>query len=306
MQDKKVKLIYFSLNDSTSKQLELTWGQFFSILAISFLILLFFVSTSVALFTGFYKSLKISSLSKLNQNLSMQLSDMGSKLIQIEKHMKELETEDDQLRIIADLPKIDADTRNVGVGGYLNVNYEIPVGSDALSNQVFEYQRILEKMERRIELTKHSRQEVEEKLEENRAVLKHTPSIRPLVDGRITDKFGMRLHPIIDQMQLHSGIDISAERGTEVFATAAGVVEKVNTSHNINRSYGKYVVINHGHGVKTLYGHLSKILVREGQKIDRRDPIGCVGATGLATGPHLHYEVIQEGQQTDPLNFILN
>lgn len=306
MQDRKVKLVYFSLNESTSKQLELTRGQFFSVISVSFVILLFIVSVSVALFTDFYKSLKISSLSKLNKNLSMQVADLGSQLVHIENRVKELEAEDDQLRIIASLPKIDSDTRNVGVGGYLNVNYETPVGSDELSNQVFQYQQIMEKLERRIELTRHSRQEVQRQLEENRAFLKHTPSIRPLVDGRITDRFGMRLHPIIDQMKRHPGIDISAERGTEVFATASGVVESVNTTKNINRGYGKYVIVDHGYGVKTLYGHLAKVLVREGQKIDRRDPIGCVGATGLATGPHLHYEVIQEGEQKDPMHFILN
>lgn len=303
MQYKKVKIIYFSANDSDAKQLELSWGKFLSVLFTVILILLVIISASIALLTEFYKDIQIASLSKLNTTMKKQLISMSGKVNEIQSRIQELEKKDDQLRIIANLPKIDADTRNVGVGGISNINY--PLAPDEISPDVFEQQRLLDKLERRIELTKSSRDEIERKLSENQKLLKHTPSIRPLIDGVIKDKFGLRLHPIIDKIQHHKGVDISAEKGTEVLASAAGVVKKVVTD-NIYRGYGLHVIIDHGNKVETLYGHLSKVFVKPGEKVDRWKPIGLVGDTGLATGPHLHYEVIIAGEQQDPINFIFN
>lgn len=306
MQNKKVKIIYFSTRDSVARQFELSWGKFFSCLLTAFLIVLVLVAVSIALFTDFYHSMEIASLSKLNNLLKTQLSDMVAKVTKIETRIKELEKEDDNLRIIASLPRIDSDTRDVGVGGFLEANYSLPANSKEIGEQVYQYQHLIDKLERRIELTLLSREEIRKKLEQNQKIIKHTPSIRPLIGGFVRDKFGFRLHPFTERIQHHDGIDIAAEKGTEVFATAAGVVEKAVTKYKLNRGYGKQVVINHGFGFRTRYGHLSKILVRKGQKVDRWTPIGLVGETGLATGPHLHYEVIQEGERKDPLGYILN
>ncbi|MFQ5676126.1 MAG: M23 family metallopeptidase [bacterium] len=306
MQSKKVKVIYFSLHDSNARQIELTWGKFFSVLFSAFVMILLLVSASLALFTNFYQNLEISSLSKLNNHLRSQLLDLGNKLTQIDGRIKEIEKEDDQLRIIADLPKIDTDTRDVGVGGFTNVNDEMAMDSKDLTAQIFDYQQVLDKMERRIQLTNISRDQIKEKFNETEQVMKHTPSIRPIINGQIRDKFGNRIHPILEKIKLHPGVDIAAERGTEVFASAAGRVEKVVTKYRVNRGYGRYVIIDHGSGLKTRYGHLSKILVREGQEVNRWQPIGLVGDTGLATGPHLHYEVIKQGKQVDPQQYIFD
>lgn len=306
MQSKKVKIIYFSLRDSKANQLELSLGKFFSLLFSAFVVVLLLVSGSLALFTNFYQNLEISSLSKLNKHLRGQIHDLGNKLTQIEDRIEGLEKEDDQLRIIADLPKIDTDTRDVGVGGFTDVNDELAMDSKDLTEQIFDYQHVLDKMERRIKLTQLSREQIKTQFDETEKVMKHTPSIRPIIDGRIRDKFGKRIHPILEKIKHHPGIDIAAERGTEVFSSAAGTVETVVTKYRLNRGYGRYVIISHGHGLKTRYGHLSKILVREGQKVERWQPIGLVGDTGLATGPHLHYEVISEGKQVDPMQYILN
>lgn len=306
MPHKRVKIIYFSEHDSDAKQLEFSWGKFTSLLFSAFIGLLILVAATLLLLTDFYQKMEIASLAKLNNMLKSQLADMNGKVVQIEAKIKELENDDDELRIIADLPKIDADTRDVGVGGFTLVNYEIPLVTDEVSQTVIEYRQLLAKLERRMELTEASRDEIRSKLEENKYIMKHTPSIKPIIDGTIKDKFGFRLHPIIDKIKAHTGVDIAAERGTEVLATAAGIVEKVNTEYKVNHGYGKYIIVDHGNGTKTLYGHLSKVLVREGEKIERWKPIGLVGETGLATGPHVHYEVITDGKQEDPVKYILN
>ncbi|MBN1300266.1 MAG: M23 family metallopeptidase [Melioribacteraceae bacterium] len=113
----------------------------------------------------------------------------------------------------------------------------------------------------------------------------------------------MRYHPILKIRRMHYGIDILANRGTEVYAPGAGVVEFVGRKGG----HGNTVIINHGFGYKTLYAHLSKFKVKKGQSVKRGDLIALSGSSGsLATGPHLHYEVTHNGIALDPRNFIFD
>jgi len=110
----------------------------------------------------------------------------------------------------------------------------------------------------------------------------------------------MRIHPIHRIWKLHEGMDFTARTGTKIHSTGDGVVEKVKSSR---RGYGNQIIINHGFGYKTRYAHLSKHLVKVGQKVKRGQVIGLVGTTGQSTGPHLHYEVIKNNKPIDPINF---
>jgi murein DD-endopeptidase MepM/ murein hydrolase activator NlpD len=102
---------------------------------------------------------------------------------------------------------------------------------------------------------------------------------------------------------MHTGMDFTSPVGTEIHATGNGVVNKVEYD---GRGYGNNVIISHGFGYQTLYGHMSKILVRPGQKVSRGDLIGYVGNTGTSTGPHLHYEVLKGGKPVNPVNYYYN
>ena len=124
--------------------------------------------------------------------------------------------------------------------------------------------------------------------------------------GRISDKFGYRLDPFIQKIKHHDGVDISAPRGTEVYASADGIVERAKNNYKPNHGYGKEVIINHGNGIKTRYAHLDKINVKPGQRVNRWDIIGWVGNTGRSTGPHLHYEVMANGQHKDPQLYMID
>lgn len=165
---------------------------------------------------------------------------------------------------------------------------------------------LLSQLEQNLSQTQAVQRQIMEKFEVRRKQLEHIPSIKPLLSGRVTDFFGKRVDPFVSRVRHHQGLDIGAPNGTEVFAPANGVVEFVKTTYRRKTGYGKAVVINHGYGVKTLYGHLSDVKVKAGQKIERWDIIGLVGETGRATGPHLHYEVWVDGATTDPMRFILN
>ena len=116
------------------------------------------------------------------------------------------------------------------------------------------------------------------------------------VDGEVTDGFGMRIHPITGEEKFHSGIDIGASEGTPVGAAGAGEV----TMAGWNGGYGNCVMINHGNGLETLYGHLSAIMVSVGDLVSAGQTIGAVGSTGNSTGPHLHFEISQNGELIDP------
>ncbi|MGH7601852.1 MAG: M23 family metallopeptidase, partial [bacterium] len=165
---------------------------------------------------------------------------------------------------------------------------------------------LISQLEAHLSKTQALQKTIVAKFELRRKQLEHIPSIKPLLSGRITDLFGKRKDPFVYRTRHHQGLDIGAPNGTEVFAPANGVVEFVKTSYRRNRGYGRAVVINHGYGIKTLYGHLSEVKVKAGQRLERWDIVGLVGETGRATGPHLHYEVWVDGEATDPMRFILN
>jgi len=129
------------------------------------------------------------------------------------------------------------------------------------------------------------------------------PSIQPVRNSdlkRPIGGFGIRIDPIYRTRMMHSGLDFTADRGTEVYATGDGVVEVVESKR---WGYGKSILINHGFGYKTLYAHLSKFEVKEGQKVKRGELIGLIGSTGKSTGPHLHYEVIKDGTKVNPIGY---
>lgn len=136
--------------------------------------------------------------------------------------------------------------------------------------------------------------------------LARIPAIQPVANKqleRIGSGFGYRTDPFYQTQKFHSGIDFTAPRGVEVYATANGVVELVKSEI---WGYGQHIVINHGNGFSTLYGHLSKFLVKRGQKIIRGQLIGLIGSTGKSTGPHLHYEVHKNGEKLNPAYFFYN
>ena len=118
--------------------------------------------------------------------------------------------------------------------------------------------------------------------------------------GSISSRYGYRKSPFSDAREFHGGVDFRGKTGDEVVTTADGVVEKAKHV----RGYGKYVVIKHKKGYKTLYGHLSKIDVARGQKVEAGEKIGELGSTGRSTGPHLHYEIIRYGKRIDPGKYI--
>jgi murein DD-endopeptidase MepM/ murein hydrolase activator NlpD len=142
--------------------------------------------------------------------------------------------------------------------------------------------------------------QLQEYLDDQQSLLAATPSIWP-THGSITSEFGSRLDPYTGARETHLALDIGSPNGQAVLAPADGMV----VFTGIEGGYGNVLVIDHGYGVKTRYGHLSTIEVRPGQRVHRADVVASVGSTGLSTGPHLHYEVRVGGVPENPRKFIL-
>jgi murein DD-endopeptidase MepM/ murein hydrolase activator NlpD len=151
---------------------------------------------------------------------------------------------------------------------------------------------LLETMESRLQI-------VRKRVDRRNALADATPSMWPSY-GWLTSTMGMRTDPVTGEQDFHSGLDIAGERGQPVYSTAAGTV----TSAGYAGGYGNLVVVNHGFGLETRYGHLLNYSVNVGDRVKRGDQIGHVGATGRATGYHLHYEVLANGKLLNPLQLL--
>ncbi|MCX7894556.1 MAG: peptidoglycan DD-metalloendopeptidase family protein [Thermoanaerobaculum sp.] len=221
-------------------------------------------------------------LRRTNQKLQEALAEVHSRLEQFEQRTKQLAIAAgvaDALVAPAPPPRT-----SVGTGGPL----------DRLTGNPEQLLQREAQLERQLGA-------VEQRLSEQQLLLSHTPTIAPVV-GVITDGFGPRIDPMTRQAAFHDGLDISAAFGTPVKAPADGLVVFADRE----AGYGKAIKINHGYGFVTVYGHLDRILVKEGQRVKRGDIIGRVGMTGRTTGPHLHYEVWKDGERQNPLHYILD
>ena len=164
----------------------------------------------------------------------------------------------------------------------------------------------LKNLFQRINSQKKSYSELANLIKNKEQLLAATPAIQPVSNldlNRIASGFGYRIDPIYKTVKMHAGLDFSAPQGTPIYATADGRIKIAGYSDG---GYGNHVVINHGYGYETLYGHMVRIKARRGQSIKRGEVIGYVGSTGKSTGSHLHYEVHKNGQRLDPVYFFYN
>ena len=159
----------------------------------------------------------------------------------------------------------------------------------------------LSEVDMRASLQEQTMHELYELLQDQKALLTHTPSVWP-VKGWLTSVFGYRASPFTGRIQMHEGIDVATRMGTPVIAPADGTIIRVHTLEG----YGKTLLIDHGYGVTTRYGHNSEILAKAGDRVKRGDVIAKVGMTGITTAPHLHYEVRVNGVPVDPKKYILD
>ncbi len=221
-----------------------------------------------------YTQRAYTNLIKENQELRKTLRELSKKLDDMYNRQKVLAS-------VLNIPLYDIFSENFAIGGQIR-----DVDIDKITLYAKFQEDILKQLEIRAKLSKEE--------------LKRIPSIPP-IKGVFSSGFGIRKDPFTGGIEFHKGIDISAPTGTPIVATADGVVEKAGWNSG---GYGNQVVIDHGNGIKTRYAHMSKVLVKEGQKVRRGQVIGLVGSTGRSVAPHVHYEVYLNGNPVNPLRYI--
>lgn len=192
-----------------------------------------------------------------------------------------------------------------GVGGYDRYK-ELKDKNFLDEDLVLGLREKVDQLKRKLYIESKSQDDVIKLAEKKEKLSAAIPAIQPISNKQlvaIASGFGFRVHPIYKVKKMHTGIDFAASIGTPIYATADGKVLEVDVKFS---GYGKMVEIDHGFGYKTRYAHMHEFAVRPGQTIKRGDLVGYVGNTGLSTAPHLHYEVLINGSQVDPVHYFYN
>lgn len=253
---------------------------------------------------NFFDSPKEKQLRRQLEETSYQLDLLKQRTEQLDVVLKDIQERDNTIyRVIFETEPIPESIREAGYGG-INRYRSLRDLYDA--DLVVDVTKRVDKLSKQLYVQSKSFDEVWDLAKNKTNMLSSIPAIQPVANKdlkRMASGYGMRIHPIYKTFKMHTGMDFTAPVGTEIRATGNGTVARVEFN---GRGYGNNVVINHGFGYSTLYGHMSKMVVRPGQHVNRGDLIGYVGNSGTSTGPHLHYEVHRGGNPVNPVNFYYN
>jgi len=290
---KRVEVVVFDLEKGRKVKFSFDRRKYFLIKSLFFLLI--FLSVSAVVF-----GISLYRYYSVNESLSRKNAELKLIISRLQKHTEVMKGEMITLRNFAERVKklvhwnvVSGDTVARGDGAQEdNLNVESRVVSeidDSLSDPRLYYDEIKKDLESVIDA-----------FHDRLSYLTSVPSIWP-VKGWITSGFGYRISPFTHTLQFHEGVDIANAPGTPVKAPAEGYVLYAGWA----RGYGNVIILGHGYGISTVFGHLEKILVKQGDHVNRGDVIGLLGSTGRSTGPHLHYEVRVNGVPVNPLNFLI-
>lgn len=260
-----------------------------------------FLCFIVLLNTPYFETPKDRLQAREIDNLKLNFSILNKKMDQVDGVVEDVEDRDNNLyRIYFNTSAIPDSVRKSGFG---NINrYKALEGYDN-SQLVINTTKRVDILSKELAIQSKSLDIILDLAKAKNKLLAAIPAIQPVRNEnlkQLASGFGYRTDPFTKARKMHKGMDFSANTGTPIYATGDGVIEKAD---NTASGYGKHIVIKHGYGYETLYGHLSKYKVRAGQHVKRGDIIGYVGSTGRSEGPHLHYEVHKDGNVVNPLNF---
>ena len=235
-----------------------------------------------------------------------QMRAVNQRLERDEEVLRDLENRDDNIyRTIFEVEPVSDGLRNSGMGG--PDRYADMEGLDC-SDEIIRTTQRLDDLTKRLYVQSVSFDEVYKMARNKQERIAAMPAIMPVkkTQCKLVSGFGSRYHPILHYRRMHTGVDLTARKGTPVYATADGKVEVAGRGGKGNSGYGICVQLNHGYGFQTLYAHLNDVSVKPGQKVKRGELIGHVGSTGLSSGSHLHYEVLQNGKKVNPVFYFFN
>jgi murein DD-endopeptidase MepM/ murein hydrolase activator NlpD len=266
------------------------------------------VFATIAIFIAYnYFDLNSPKEKRLERELAevtLQYDLLNNRMGEISEVLDDIQERDNNIyRTIFEAEPIPISIRKAGFGGV--ERYKELQGYDNSELMIATTSR-LDRLSKQLYIQSKSFDEVAKLVKNKAQLLASIPAIQPISNEELKHQpsgFGWRTHPIYKTPEFHPGMDFASPEGTEIYATGDGVVLRAD---NMAQGYGNHVVLDHGYGYETLYGHLSKITVHVGQQVKRGQLIGYVGSTGLSTAPHVHYEVHKNGQVVNPINFYYN
>lgn len=293
----KITFVIFPSNGAEPKQCSVPVKLLWTVGVCSVVFVLANLFLMADYFDGRVDQARLDKLTRENGLIARQYTELKKSIGNIRADFTELVAKEEAIRTIFDLPVIDAEARQLGIGGPTDPDLAFITPATATALAVTSE---VEGLARLSAFEKERYQEVFDLLAKKRDRLDHTPSIMP-TRGYISRGFGHKNDPFTGVRRLHPGMDIANKTGTPIYAPADGRVSSVR----VNGGMGKMIVIDHGYGLKTRYGHLSKYAIKVGQRVKRGEIIAYMGNTGYSTGPHLHYELLKNGKSVNPYKYIL-
>jgi len=258
------------------------------------------------LYSSYFESPKELLLKNEVKELEFYYENLAVEVEKLHKQLSNMEYRDDNIyRVVLGAEPIDKSIREAGVGGM--DRYEDIKNKNVIHEGIIiKLSESVDNLRRKIYIESKSQDDVVDLAESKAKLFAAIPAIQPVANKQLialASGFGLRIHPIYKVKKMHTGIDFAAAIGTPIYATADGVIDKLDVSFS---GYGKMLEIDHGFGYRTRYAHMHGFAVRQGQKVKRGDLIGYVGDTGLSTAPHLHYEVFVNGIHANPVHYFFN
>ncbi|HEX6429451.1 MAG TPA: M23 family metallopeptidase [Niastella sp.] len=252
----------------------------------------------------YFPSTKEKALMQYNEQLQERYWVLDEQVAKMQQRMNQLEERDNDIyRTIFEANPIPDSMRAKDMAQQKEMEMVASMTNYELENSIV---HSLRNLENRMVSQEKSYVEITGFIKNKEQLLACTPAIQPVSNSdlkRLASGFGYRIDPVYKTVKFHAGLDFAAPQGTPIYATANGAVK---TAGNLGNGYGNHVVLNHGYGYETLYGHMYKVKVKPGERIKRGEIIGWVGSTGKSTGPHCHYEVHKNGRHLDPVYFFYN
>jgi len=303
---KKISLVILSNSGASAKQFTISKAFLKGFIV--------FCLVAAGVLTYDYYNLKVASVQSFSNAVQLssqhdeiirqrqQIQEFASEISGLKNKLVELSNFEKKIRIIANIENNDDQNNLFGVGG------SIPEDLDAQIPLTQKHNSLMREMHEQVDqlhlASTNQNQGFEslfKYLQDQQSLLASTPAIRPC-KGWKTSNFGYRISPFTGRREFHKGFDIANRKGTPIVATADGVISFAGSKGLL----GKTVIIDHGHGMVTRYGHLDKITAKRGKPVKRGEKVATMGNTGRSTGPHVHYEIHLNGIPVNPEKYILN
>jgi murein DD-endopeptidase MepM/ murein hydrolase activator NlpD len=266
----------------------------------------FLVNASIGylLYSVAFDSPKEKGLKRQISEMNLNIELFNKQLDNIESVLGDMQQRDDNIyRTIFEAEPLNYSVREAGFGGsHRYKNLEKLENSKMVINTA----KRLDILTQKAVIQSKSYDDLTKMAISKEKMLASIPAIQPIANKdlqRTASGWGYRIHPIYKIKKFHYGIDFTAPTGTDIYVTGDGTIAQIESSQ---RGYGNSIIVDHGFGIRTLYGHLERFNVKQGQKVKRGDIIGFVGNSGLSTAPHLHYEVLRTGEKVNPINYFFN